>query len=404
MRLLLTSQPAYGHLFPLLPVAHAARAAGHDVAIATSELFSPAVESAGFRALAAGMNWLEADKSTVPAELRPSPGSTLEQYFAQQFVRASALPMAADLIRLAQSWRPDVIVRDRTEFGGAIAADAIGAPSCAIQVGNPSLITAAVLEASEEPFNQARMAVGLGRDPGMIGLEGRPVLMFAPPGVTEPAIPLPRQLRYFRPTALDHDPSDRLPDWATTLGDKRPVVYATLGTVFNNPAYELPFFPSLLNAVRDEPLDVVVTVGPNVEPTSLVGAPANVRVERFVPQSVLFPRVGLVISHGGFGTVLAAIEHGIPLIVVPFGADQHLNAAAVERLGIGIAMDADGVEPRTIRTAIRRVLGDPSYRESARRLQAAAAALPSVDAAVQLIADIASGDGSKPTVKPDLRV
>jgi UDP:flavonoid glycosyltransferase YjiC (YdhE family) len=91
------------------------------------------------------------------------------------------------------------------------------------------------------------------------------------------------------------------------------------------------------------------------------------------------------VCHGGFGTVLAAVAHGIPLIIVPFGADQHLNAASVVRLGIGVAIDADEMTGPRVRDAVRKVLGDPSYRANARRLQAVANRLPTVRNAIAML-------------------
>jgi UDP:flavonoid glycosyltransferase YjiC (YdhE family) len=390
VRLLFTAQPAYGHLHPVLAIAEAARSLGHDAAIATSALFAPAVESAGFRAIAAGLNWLEADKTTVPPELKPPPDSTLEEYFAQQFVRAPARLMARDLIDLGASWRPDAVVSDRTEFGGAIAAAALKVPSVAVQVGNPSLFTPSVLAEAEGPYNEARLAFGLSVDPGLTALESRPVLMSAPPGLNDPAVPLPTNLVYLRPTAFNGPAEGDPGEWASSLARGRPLVYATLGTVFNDPSYDLPFFPALLDGLRNEPLDLLLTVGPNVDPAVLGGAPPNVRIERYVPQSLVFPKLDAVVFHGGFGTLLAAIEHGLPVVVVPFGADQHLNAAAVVRLGIGVAIDEESLDARSMRDAVRRVLDEPSYREKARRLRDTAAALPSVDAAIRLIENAVS--------------
>ena len=385
MRLLFTAQPAYGHLHPLLPIAEAARSHGHDVAIATSALFGPAVESAGFRAVAAGLNWLEADKKTVPPEIKPRADSTLEEYFAQQFVRAPALLMARDLIDVGTSWHPDAVISDRTEFGGAIAAAALNVPSIAVQVGNPSLFTPSVLAAAERPYNEARSAMGLSVDLGLAALESRPVLMSAPPGLSDPAVPLPTNLIYLRPTAFGGPAKGGHGEWASSLGRGRPLVYATLGTVFNDPSYDLPFFPALLDGLRNEPLDLLLTVGPNVDPAVLGEAPPNVRVERYVPQSLVFPKLDAVVFHGGFGTLLAAIEHGLPVVVVPFGADQHLNAAAAVRLGIGVAIDAESLDAQSMRDAVRQVLEQPSYREHARRLRDAAEALPSIDTAIKVI-------------------
>jgi UDP:flavonoid glycosyltransferase YjiC (YdhE family) len=293
--------------------------------------------------------------------------------------------MARDLIQMADSWRPDVVVRDRTEFGGAIAAEVLGAACVAVQVGNPSLVTPAVLAAIERPVNDARSSIGLGPDRDLARLEAQPILMFAPPGLTDPDVPLPKRVLYFRPAAYDREAGATLPDWALSLGRERPLVYATLGTVFNNPAFELPFFPALLDGLGEEPVDLVVTVGPNVDPAALGMPPENVRVERFIPQSLLFPRVSAVICHGGFGTVLAAIEHGVPLIVVPFGADQHLNAAAVERLQLGIAIDQDAIDATAVREGVQRILSDGIYRANIGRLRDEAVGLPTVAAAVEFI-------------------
>jgi hypothetical protein len=98
MRLLFTTQPAYGHFHPLLSLATALRDTGHEVAFATSALFALIIRATGFRTFAVGLNWLESDKSTVPAELKPKPGSTLEEYFAQQFVTATAESLARDVL------------------------------------------------------------------------------------------------------------------------------------------------------------------------------------------------------------------------------------------------------------------------------------------------------------------
>ena len=68
MRVLLTTQPAYGHFFPMLPLAVALRSAGHDVAFATSATFCPVVHQHGFPAFPVGLDWIESDWSTLPAD------------------------------------------------------------------------------------------------------------------------------------------------------------------------------------------------------------------------------------------------------------------------------------------------------------------------------------------------
>ena len=104
MRVLLTTQPAYGHFHPMLPLATALRNAGHDVRFATGARFCDVVRAAGFHCGAAGLDWLEADKSGMPQHLRPSPACTIEDYFTQQFVIATAATLARDVVLPGEVW------------------------------------------------------------------------------------------------------------------------------------------------------------------------------------------------------------------------------------------------------------------------------------------------------------
>ena len=289
MRVLLTTQPAYGHFHPMVPFAAALQDAGHDVRFATGARFCEVVRAAGFDCDPAGMDWLEADKSGMPQHLKPSPGCTIEEYFTQQFVTATAAPLARDVVLLAQVWTPSVIVRERTEFGGAIGAEALGIPAAAVQVGSSNLFTPALSRTIEPAYNRARAEFALGPDTNLAALETQMVFSSAPPQLHDVAIPLPPNLASFRPSVLDRAHHDELPDWARGLGVKRPLVYATLGTVFNNPAFELPFFPAVMTGLEDEDVDVVITVGPNVDPNTLGPAPQNVHVTVRVTKSPLPP-------------------------------------------------------------------------------------------------------------------
>lgn len=91
--------------------------------------------------MAAGLDWLKADKSGMPQHLKPSPDCTIEEYFTQQFVTATAATFARDVVSLDGVWSPDLIVGERTEFGGAIGEAALGVPAAAIQVGSSDLFT-----------------------------------------------------------------------------------------------------------------------------------------------------------------------------------------------------------------------------------------------------------------------
>ena len=99
-----------------------------------------------------------------------------------------------------------------------------------------------------------------------------------------------------------------------------------MGTEFNK---QLDVFRAILDGLAGEPFDVVVTVGPSGDPEALRPYADNVRIERFIPQSLLLPRAAAFVSHAGSGATLGALRAGVPMLAIPQGADQFLNAERV---------------------------------------------------------------------------
>ena len=111
-----------------------------------------------------------------------------------------------------------------------------------------------------------------------------------------------------------------------------------------------------------------MTVGEAADPAELGPLPANVRVERWIPQADVFTEADAMVGHGGFGTTLGALLAGVPQAVVPLFADQHHNARRIAALGAGLAVDAQdprGV-PRRRRAAARRARPSASPRAASR--------------------------------------
>ena len=152
------------------------------------------------------------------------------------------------------------------------------------------------------------------------------------------------------------------------------LVYVTFGTVFND--VDDGFRAAVLgaSAVADE---VLVTVGPAGDPDGVGAMPTNVRVERFVPQDEVLPRCTAVVCHGGSGTLLASLAHGIPLVCLPRAADQFRNAANLARVGAGVSLTGDEVSEAGVRTALGQILETPAIRTAARGLAAEIATMPS---------------------------
>jgi MGT family glycosyltransferase len=178
------------------------------------------------------------------------------------------------------------------------------------------------------------------------------------------------------------------PPWTVTRPG-RPAVYVTLGTVFNLESGDL--FERVLAAAADHDGDVLVTVGRDLDPALLGPQPANVHVERFVPQAAVLPHVAAVLSHAGSGSVLGALAHGLPMVLLPMGADQPWNGDRCAALGVARVLDPVTATAGDIAAALREVVGDPSYATAAMAQRDALAALPGPDAAVAAIAGLAAG-------------
>jgi MGT family glycosyltransferase len=166
----------------------------------------------------------------------------------------------------------------------------------------------------------------------------------------------------------------------------RPCVYLTLGTVSFG-AVEV-----LSRAITDiAPLDVdiLVAVGPEGEPAALGELPDNVHVEQFVTQSEVLPLVDLIVHHGGTGTVLGALEVGLPQLLLPQGADQFVNAEMLTAAGAVRALTNDAQQPGAIEEAVRALLGDCPERQAAARLRDEIASMPEPADVVPALVELA---------------
>jgi MGT family glycosyltransferase len=136
-------------------------------------------------------------------------------------------------------------------------------------------------------------------------------------------------------------------------------------------------FQNAIDALAALPVHGVVTVGDSVDAAALKPA-ENVVVFATVDHDDLMRRAALVVTHGGHGTLMRALVHGLPMVVIPGMAhDQAPNAAAARDWGVGRALPGDA-STQAMRAAVQEVLASPAYREKA---QAISRRLAGVDGA-----------------------
>lgn len=368
MRMLFTFAGGNGHFEPLIPIARAAVAASHIVAVAGQPAMLPTIVAAGFQAFSTGGATVGSTPKRLP--LLRLDTEREDRALREGYASRTARIRAAALLELCASWQPDVVVCDEIDFGSMLAAERLGLPYASVQViASGSFVRHSVVAA---PLSQLRAEHKLPPDPELTMLHRYLVLSPFPPSFRDPAFPL-----------LDTAHSMRLHTAALTRSHGTPTVYFTLGTVFNIESGDL--FQRVLAGLRELPIAVIATVGREIDPAEFGPQPANIRIEQYIAQASILPSCAAVVSHGGSGSILGALAHGLPLVILPMGADQPLNAARCIALGLGQALDAVDATPAQVHTAVATVLAEPRYRQAATRMRDEIVQLPGPAYALALL-------------------
>ncbi len=383
MRILFTFAGGAGHFIPLSPLARAMEARGHVVAVSGQPMLLPIVEREGFTAFATGGNTFYDDSKRMP--LLKLNMQREYQAVRKGYAGRIARSRASAINELCTTWKPDLLVCDEMDFGCMITAERLSTPYAAVLVIATGALTPRQLIA--ESLNEVRAEQGLPADPDLLMLSRYLVLSPFPPSLRDPAFPLPSKALSFCPAVLADHASRHRPEWLARL-PYASTIYLTLGTVFNVESGDL--FSRLLTGLKTLPINVVVTVGPQIDPQEIGRQPANVRIEKYIDQWSLLPHCDLVVSHAGSGTVLGALAHGLPMVLVPMGADQPLNAKRCEELKVAQVLDPIESTPEVIREAVSAVLTDLSYRQAAEHIRTEIAALPNQNCAVSLLERLAT--------------
>jgi UDP:flavonoid glycosyltransferase YjiC (YdhE family) len=376
MRILFACLGAYGHLYPLMPLARACADAGHEAVMATGEPFLGRLPL-----------------PTVPAY---PPEHTLGSVFAEarrrhpdlhgvdasmaMFADVTAETVAATLIPQLESMAPDLVVYEAMNTGAGVAADVVGIPAAAYAIALARMIYARLHAATVAYHREIWVERGLTPPDGTPLLasaliDPTPESLQSYGATTSPTIPI-RSVPYNETAAT-------IPPWLT-WAPTRPRVYLTLGTVSYGAVEVLA---RAVEAIGRLDVELLVTVGPEGDPAALGPVPEHVHVERFVAQSNVLPQVDLIVHHGGTGTVLCAIESGLPQLLLPQGADQFFNADTLTAAGAARSLVGEAQQPAAIAEAVEAMLGDCPERQVAQRLRQETAALPSpADALPQVLA------------------
>ena len=400
LRLLFCTYEGGGHVGPMLLVARAAQDRGHVVRVVSDACNAPdaAALNLPFETWRTAPN--RPDKDPAGDPLRDweaeTPADMINQ-LCKRLLVGPAVDYALDVRAIAGEFRPDVTVSQELLFGVMLAAETLGLPFALLTAniwcfptlpgqppfgaGLPPSETAedairdsaiagvtrqlydfhlADWNAIRAGFNQPPLASLLDQPhrAGRIILSTSSAFDFAPS-------PLPEPFRYIGPQVT-------APAWSAPwtspwpADDARPLVVVSFSTLFQDQG---PVIRNCMAAPAGLNVRGVVTLGPTLD-TADFPSTDTVAVVASADHDQLVPLAAAVITHGGHGTVLRPLRHGVPVLCMPMGRDQPDNAARVEARGAGLMLPSDAA-PEQIRAAVTRLLSNPNFGQAARKLGAA---------------------------------
>lgn len=411
-QILMTTWHGGGTTPPLMSVARALTAGGHEVRVLADEVLRSSVQAAG----AVHVPWTRAPQRTTGERgedyIRDWEPDDPMQEFARMRDRIAVGPAAdyaADVRAEIDRHRPAVLLTETFLLGALVAAEAAGVPAVVL---NPTInmvpaegvppfgpgFMPATDEAERErdrmvaaqmaaAWNQALPAMNRAREE-----QGLPPLAHVLQQTTSAARVLvmtsqafdfqgsvPPVVRYVGPRLDDLD-------WAQPWvgdGSSEPLVLVSMSSDFQD---HVAVLQRAVDGLAELPVRGLVTTGRGVSPSE-VAAPSNVEVVRSAPHRAVLSQASAVVTHGGHGTVIKALAAGVPVVCLPLGRDQNDVAARLVHCGAGVRLPADA-GPEVVGDAVRTVLSDPSYRAAAGRIAAAIDAELAEDRAVEEIEDV----------------
>jgi UDP:flavonoid glycosyltransferase YjiC (YdhE family) len=364
----------------MVPVAWACRAGGHDVLVASQPELTDTILRTGLPAAPVGHD-VDAvatfrDIVMPAAAARPNGGGPRVLGLLNSLAEA----MVDDLIELARRWRADLIVFEPTAFAGPLAAAALGIPAVRHLYGTD--LMSVVGRFLPDALAPLREKLGLDAvDPfGVATVDPCPAGLQVPTGSRR----LP--VRY-----VPHNGPGMLPP-ELPAPSGRPRVCVTWGTTLSRVDPGLFLAGQVVRAISDLDVDVVVAITPGQR--ELLGTlPAQAHVVESAPLHLLLPACDAVVAHGGAGTLLTSVAHGLPQLLVPRLPDHVRHGGRLAEAGAGTVIEAPVEDPAVIGDRLAELLGTPAYRTAAERLRDEMRGQPTPAQVVRELEGLTTGAG-----------
>lgn len=349
------SLPFYSHVKPTLPLVAELLARGETVIYYSDEAFRGLLDGydVSFRSYG-NMQGLFTDND--PGIYLSNPYKMLE-YLVPGVIQKSKTVLNAILAEvMAES--PDYIIRDCDAYWGRMAGEILEVPvACYILTfainqtlleKDPDFLLHQMFKIKENPFRETvsvselnQAAVSLAKQQHIQDFS----LIDAFSGNEE--LNLVYTSRAFQPHADAFDdrfvfmgpqfpgasPDMLCPELPRHQGEGLPLIYISFGSIYTD---RPEFYRTCIEAFRNSEANVMISVGKSIDPSSLGEIPEHITIRNFVPQMEILREADVFISHAGYNSVCEALLFGVPMVLLPQGADQFAIAARLEELGAGV--------------------------------------------------------------------
>ncbi len=425
-----------GHMFPAIAIGRALVAQNHQVAFHTDASYEALLRSLGCEVCP-----IDSGLDAVPLREEAGDPASAKAAFRARFLARVPVDMES-LRRAVASWRPDVLINDPVSFAPLLLGERDDIPVATLNNvifswpgadmgpyglglppagGEAQRAYYATLRARAEAFyadvvddlNALRAARSLPPRAGSLAEATlSPYLHLVPtiPALDYQRADLPPQVHHVGPCLYDppydrraEDEAGRALDWLAHLPAGHLPVLVAASSVFKRSAH---LIDAALSGVAGRRVQVPGTPDATVAVLATLPfehdlhrrtPPAHSYLARFVPHSAVLPRCSAVVTHGGFGMVTKALSYGLPLVVVPYAADQPEVAQRVVYAGAGLRLNPDRLTDASLHDAVLEVLSDGDLRSAARRLGQEMRSYDGPATAARLLAGLAT------TSRPVLR-
>ncbi|MDT8913278.1 nucleotide disphospho-sugar-binding domain-containing protein [Amycolatopsis sp. PS_44_ISF1] len=395
MRILFCTAPGYGLTLPLVPLLWAARAAGHEVLLATTSEMTEVCAHAGlpvYDVFPRRDVWQDLVASIKPGAEPPE--DLPEEY---RLARRDGNPfglftatMTGGTIEAGRAFGAELVIGTSDHAAGMLAAAALGVP--VLEVGNRvswSTRDRQWREGGHHGFGEDDLSDVLREKHGIGDARAKIVARIDPRAPSMGGLSAGEEPADERDGApwwpmrfVPFNGGTVVPEWAMTR-PRRPRIAVTLGTVV--PVLSgVSTLRVVVDALAGLDVDVVLAAG-RADLTELGRLPSTVDPVGFLPLSVFLPTCSAIVHHGGSGTTAAPLFYGVPQLVLPSFADNPMSAQQVADRGVGLSHDPATVDVGTVRALVGRLLEEESFRTAAAQVRDEMAAQPSPSSVVERV-------------------